>query len=341
MQLIKDIITKLDVVQAQVLIEAVVMEVSIGENEDLGVSIVNRNPKGTGGSITDPGLSDTFLNPGQFSGNSTGIPGLPSGFSYFSQLGSDINVAVRALSSDRKATVLQRPRIQTFHAREASIVVGERRPFVGSTFFGNSAIGTSSQINYQEISVELHVLPLINQEGLVVLEIEQIVKDLNGFETIDGNRVPVVAERTAQASVAVQDGQTIILGGMITTNKNISHSGVPVLKDIPIMGNLFKSKTETENQVELIVLIRPKVMPTPEIARDVATNEIDKLIATQQAQIEIQESRDRLAPASRKKNPSPANARTRFSTRITFPRHHTISNANPSRIIPLTQATNS
>lgn len=294
MAMIKQIISKLDVVQAQVLIEAVIMEVSIGENEDLGFSIVNRNPNGVGGSVTDPGLSDTLLAPGQFSVDGSLVPGLPSGFSYFSTIGSDINVAVRALASDRKATVLQRPRIQTFHAREASIIVGERRPFVGSTFFGNNAVGTSSQINYEEISVELHVLPLINQEGLVVLEIEQIVKDLNGFETIDGNRVPVVASRQAMASVAVQDGQTIILGGMITTNKSISHSGVPVLKDIPVMGNLFRSKNETENQVELVVLIKPKVMPTPEIAKDVASEELDKLVATQRAQFQIENSRQQL-----------------------------------------------
>lgn len=295
LRMIKQIIEKLDVVQAQVLIEAVVMEVAIGENEDIGVSILNRNPNGTGGSITDPGLSDTFLGPGQFASDGAAIPGLPSGFSYFSSIGSDINVAVRALASDRRATVLQRPRIQTFHAREASIIVGERRPFVGGTFFGFGGNGSNTQINYEEISVELNVLPLINQEGLVVLEVQQIVKDLNGFETIDGNRVPVVASREATASVAVQDGQTIILGGMITTNKSVSHSGVPVMKDIPVLGNLFRSKTETENQVELVVLIKPTVLPTPEIAKDVAADELDRLIATKQAQLDIQRSRERMA----------------------------------------------
>lgn len=299
MAMIKQIIGKLDVVQAQVLIEAVIMEVSIGDNEDLGFSIVNRNPDGVGGSITDPGLSDTLLSPGQFAADGSLIPGLPSGFSYFSSIGSDINVAVRALASNRKASVLQRPRIQTFHAREASITVGESRPFVGGTFFGTGFGGangsSSSQINYQDISVELHVLPLINQEGLVVLEIEQIVKDLNGFETIDGNRIPVVANRSASASVAVQDGQTIILGGMITTNKSVSESGVPILKEIPVMGNLFKNKTESENQVELVVLIKPKVMPTPEIAKDVASDELEKLVVTQQARIDIEKARAKIA----------------------------------------------
>lgn len=299
MSMIKQIIGKLDVVQAQVLIEAVIMEVSIGDNEDLGLSVVNRNPNGVGGSINDPGLSDTLLRPGEFSADSSLIPGLPSGFSYFSAIGSDINVAVRALATNRKASVLQRPRIQTFHAREASIIVGESRPFVGGTFFGSGFGGaggsSSSQINYQDISVELHVLPLINQEGLVVLEIEQIVKDLNGFETIDGNRIPVVANRSASASVAVQDGQTIILGGMITTNKSVSKSGIPVLKDIPLMGGLFSNKSESENQVELVVLIKPKVMPTPEIAKDVAATELEKLVVTQQAKHEIEKARAKIA----------------------------------------------
>lgn len=331
MSMIKQIIGKLDVVQAQVLIEAVIMEVSIGENEDLGFSVVNRNPYGVGGSVTDPGLSDTLLAPGQFSVDGSLVPGLPSGFSYFSAIGSDINVAVRALASDRKATVLQRPRIQTFHAREASIIVGERRPFVGSTFFGNNAIGTSSQINYEEISVELHVLPLINQEGLVVLEIEQIVKDLNGFETIDGNRVPVVASRQAMASVAVQDGQTIILGGMITTSKSISHSGVPVLKDIPVMGNLFRSKNETENQVELVVLIKPKVMPTPEIAKDVASEELDKLVATQRAQMQIENSRQQLIDEYELEKSREMNRRNNTPSQSRQPARQFNNNANRNR----------
>lgn len=307
MSMIKQIIGKLDVVQAQVLIEAVIMEVSLGENLDTGFSIVNRNPDGVGGIITDPGLSDTLLSPGQFAADGSLVPGLPGGFSYFSAIGSDINAAVRALASDRKVSVLQRPRIQTFHAREASIMVGESRPFVGGTFFGGNFGGvgggaSSSQIQYQDISVELHVLPLINQEGLVVLEIEQIVKDLNGFETIDGNRIPVVANRQAMASVAVQDGQTIILGGMITTNKSVSKSGVPVLKDVPVLGSLFSNKTESENQVELIVLIKPKVMPTPEIAKDVASDELEKLVITQQAKLDIEQARAKIAEEYKKKN---------------------------------------
>ena len=307
MAMIKQIISKLDVVQAQVLIEAVIMEVSLGENLDTGISIVNRNSNGVGGNITDPGLSDTLLSPGQFAADGSLVPGLPGGFSYFSAIGSDINAAIRALASDRKVSVLQRPRIQTFHAREASIMVGESRPFVGGTFFGGNFGGvgggaSSSQIQYQDISVELHVLPLINQEGLVVLEIEQIVKDLNGFETIDGNRIPVVANRQAVASVAVQDGQTIILGGMITTNKSVSKSGVPVLKDVPVLGSLFSNKTESENQVELIVLIKPKVMPTPEIAKDVAADELDKLIITQQAKMDIEQARAKIAEEFKRKN---------------------------------------
>src|SRR5205823_11545287 len=94
---------------------------------------------------------------------------------------------------------------------------------------------------------------------------------------IDNNQIPTTIDREANAKVAVQDGQTVMLGGFISTDRSKSASGVPLLKDIPILGNLFRSTSKTLNRKELMVLIRPTVLPTPQIAALVAKQEKGKL----------------------------------------------------------------
>jgi len=105
--------------------------------------------------------------------------------------------------------------------------------------------------------------------------------------TINGTPVPVINQRRASATVAVKDRDTIILGGMISTSQTKTKSGVPYLKDIPLLGNLFRSNASTEERVELIVLLRPTVLPTPEAAANVANVERQKLPGVRRAEAEI------------------------------------------------------
>jgi general secretion pathway protein D len=107
---------------------------------------------------------------------------------------------------------------------------------------------------------------------------------------IDNNDVPTTTERSASAKVAVRDRETIILGGFITTSKSKTKSGVPYLKDIPILGYAFRSTSDINKQVELIILMRPTVLPTPESAALVAASEKDKMSGVKQAEFEIRES---------------------------------------------------
>ncbi len=127
------------------------------------------------------------------------------------------------------------------------------------------------------IGIELNVLPLINPDGLVVMDIDQRVDNVGEPVKIDGNDVPTTVERSANAKVSVRDGETVILGGFMRTEKRSSNSGVPFLKDIPLLGSLFRSTTKSGNRVELMILIRPKVLNTPEDAALVAMEEKAKL----------------------------------------------------------------
>jgi len=160
--------------------------------------------------------------------------------------------------------------------------------------------GGRSQFQNEFVGIELNVLPLINQDGLVVLEIAQDVAELGPSTTIDGNPVPTTTERSAQASVAVQDGETIILGGFISTTKRKTEAGVPYLKNIPLLGSLFKQKDTSDEKVELIVLIRPTVLPNPSDAAIFAKQQKESLSGVSLAELEILKEEAKAAAINRK-----------------------------------------
>lgn len=299
MVMIKTIIGQLDVVLAQVLIEAIIMEVSLGDDKKLGVSYLQQ-PQRSGNFIGAGGVNNgqPFLDPSKFvtaigsnatSGSSVGIGDLPGGFSYFGKIGNDFDIALTAIATDSRVNVLSRPRIQTSHAVPATLFIGDTVPYITGSSYGDLNGVSRSQYQEKRVGITLDVLPLINPDGLVVMDIQQNIQQLGTTVEIDGNPVPTTTERTASAKVAVRDRETIILGGFISTTKNTSKSGVPYLKDIPGLGLLFRSSTDSHRRVELIVLLRPTVLPSPEAAALVAASERDKLSGVKQGEFEIRE----------------------------------------------------
>ena len=293
MKIIKDIVAKLDVVLAQVLIEAVILEVTLGNKFDLGFNYLQTPQKS--GNWTGVGAINNkqFLKFNDFSGingvtNTGGI--LPQGFSYLMSFNQDLDVTVTALASDSRAKILQRPRIQTSHNEPASLFVGENRPYPTSSYYGGGAYGGYSSIQQLQIGVQLDVTPLINPDGLVVMDIHQKIDSFIGNVTIANvGDVPVTSSKEAQAKVSVRDHDTIILGGLIETDKSSGNSGVPFLKDIPLLGYLFRSTITDELRKELIVLIRPTVLPTPEIAALAATAEKNRMPGVRAAERELRD----------------------------------------------------
>jgi general secretion pathway protein D len=119
------------------------------------------------------------------------------------------------------------------------------------------------------------------------MDINQDVQSVNGSVTIANvGDVPITSQKNATAKVSVRDRDTIMLGGLIETQKSENNSGVPVLKDIPLLGYLFRSSSHTDSRNELIVLIRPTVLPTPEVAAIAAKNEKDRMPLIKRADME-------------------------------------------------------
>ena len=291
MKTIKDIVAKLDVVLAQVLIEAVIIEALLTDSRDLGFNYL-QHPQHSG-QWTGVGAISTknSLKANDFTGingvtNAGGV--LPQGFSYLMSWGQDLDVTVTALAGNSRAKILQRPRIQTSHNEPASLFVGESRPYPTSSYYGGGAYGGYSSIQQLQIGVTLEVTPLINPDGLVVMEIHQRIDNFAGNVTIQNvGDVPVTTSKEASAKVSVRDHDTIMLGGLIETDKTKSHSGVPFLMDLPLLGYLFRSSSSTDIRKELMVLIRPTVLPTPEIAALTAVAEKNKMPGVREAEKEL------------------------------------------------------
>jgi general secretion pathway protein D len=281
MDRIKEVISKLDVVLAQVLIDAIIMEVSLDNSRNLGVSYNQVTPSSPGNYFQGIGAinNGTFLNGANFvnNGGTNGLGGLPAGLSYAAAFGQDFDATVTAVANDSRINVLSRPRIQTSHAVPAEIQVGNTVPYVTGTYFGGINGQASSQYQQTFIGIDLQVTPLINSEGMVVMQINLNVQQLGTPTTIDGNSVPTTTQRSASATVSVKDRETIILGGFISDTVSKAHGGVPLLMDIPLLGYLFRSSQDSKQRDELVVLIRPTYLPTPESAALFANHERDRL----------------------------------------------------------------
>ena len=317
MVMIKEIISKIDVPLAQVLIEALIIDVTLGDKLNYGVS-AKQNPKtlynpnntsnilntiaGAGGMNNGPSFLNFLNNAVGTNGQSSFGDSLGSGFSYFGKLSSTWDVAVQAANSDSRASIIQRPRIQASQAQKASFQVGESRPYVTSTYAGYS--GGYGGSSYQQLfaGVELEVTPFINPDGLVVMDITQTVNEFNGFTTIANvGDVPNTIQRELASEIAVRDRDTVMLGGFIKSNKSNSKAGVPYLMDIPILGNLFTSHADSKTRSELIVLMRPTVLRTPEIAAQNTLIEEKRLPGVSAAAAEDAEMERKLIDAQQKK----------------------------------------
>lgn len=297
MEMIKDIISKLDVVLAQVLIETIIMDVSIDDTKSLGVSAVQR-PTQIGDDVTVAGgynNGQPFFN--FFNNASNAFPGnltttLPGGFSYFGKLGSDYLVALNAAATEGRATIVQKPRILTSHAKEGHIFLGESRAIVSSTYYGGGfGGGPSSSYQQQQAGIDLTVTPFVNTEGLVVMEINQEISDFKGSTEITGvGAVPNIIQRSIRGEVAVNDGETVILGGIILDRKEEAKSGVPFLMDIPLLGRLFSNTRDIKGRSELVVLMRPKVLKTPELVAKYTIVEKESMPGIMAAEADIAET---------------------------------------------------
>lgn len=318
-KMLTNIVAKIDTLLAQVLIESIILEVSLEKGQDFGVSMV-QNPQNWG-DWTTRGAS---LNRNDVSTNILNAV-FSSGFSYLGQYKDDFAVAVNAIARDSGARVLARPRIQTTHAQPASFEIGDTVPYPRSSspYYGGVGGGLTPYTTYDEkrVTTKLDVTPFITPDGLVTLEVIQVIDQLGPTTTIGQDEIPTIRTRSANAVLSVRDREPVILGGFITDRATDSTSGVPWLKDIPLIGWAFRSKNEFSQRSELIVLIRPTILTTPQDATKLAELEQSSMpnaaAAVREFQAKEAEMAERLGvlPGSTNALPEPETKSTRRSRR--------------------------
>jgi type IV pilus assembly protein PilQ len=164
----------------------------------------------------------------------------------------DLEGQLQMLASDNKANIISNPRITTVDNREAKIVVGQKIPLIVQDVAGNPV----SQLT--TIGIQLKVTPHLTSEKKIIMDLHPEVSDLASGSTVQGGLIINTSE--ADTRVMVDDGQTCVIGGLIRTNESTVHVGVPILKDIPLIGMLFSTKTTAKANRELIIFVTPKLV---------------------------------------------------------------------------------
>jgi len=177
---------------------------------------------------------------------------------------------LNAVAGDSRLNVLSSPSLMVLDNHTATIRVGDQVPIRTSetTNTASDDLNTTSQIQYRDTGVTLEVTPRVNAGGMVIMDITQKVDDVNQTDT-SGIDSPTIIQREITTSVAVQSGETIVLGGLIRENKQSGNRGIPFLKDIPYVGFIFGGTEKLESKTELVVMIKPVAITNSNEARNV------------------------------------------------------------------------
>jgi type IV pilus assembly protein PilQ len=167
------------------------------------------------------------------------------------QFGS-VEATLLALEQSNKANIISNPRITTVNNREASVVVGQQIPLIVQDFAGNAVTQLTT------IGIKLSVTPHINTGNRITMDVHPEVSDLASQATVQGGII--INTTMADTRVMVNDGETAVIGGLIRSNESTNKRGVPILMDIPLLGNLFRSTSTTKQKRELLIFVTPKIL---------------------------------------------------------------------------------
>jgi type II secretion system protein D len=293
---VEKILDEMDVSSPQVALSTVIGSLQLDNEEDFGVDYFARHnkrlaattnftgippavsggtlvpnsspPAFTGGTIFTPGALGTFTQLASNAANGTNI---------YLAAGNSLAAIVHALNTTGRFKTISRPTVYTSNNKKAIIASGQEIPIPVNTYSAptttvgvttGTAFANSSSVEYKKVALQLEVVPLINSEKYVSLDILQKVDALGNNTIVNGNSIPNIVTRYIKTNVSAPNGSTIILGGLIEDQKRTDTSGLPILSRLPVVGALFRNTTKTKSRSELIVLMRPEVTLTPfDVAR--------------------------------------------------------------------------
>jgi general secretion pathway protein D len=279
---VEKILDEMDVKAPQVALSTVIGELTLNNDEEFGVDYFAKYKNRVVGisrntSVTIPGATPAssvapapgILDPAGLINFSSILQNVGSGTNVYIAAGNYLSAIVHALDSTDRFRVISRPTVFTSNNKKAIIASGTEIPVPTNTISSpttsgilTSGIAQQTNIEFKKVALQLEVVPLINSEKEVSLDILQKVDNVAGTTLIDGNQIPNIATRYIRTTVSAPNGATIVLGGLIMDQKEDKRSGIPILDRLPVVGALFRSTSKTKNRTELIILMRPEVSLT-------------------------------------------------------------------------------
>lgn len=288
--LIQDVLRRLDIQPLQVMIETSIFEVSLRDDLRFGVQYAINNGGigiGEGGNASFTNGTNTVTGPGSVVtpvinpvlgaiGTSTTV----GGFNFTIEGASATRFIIDALSDLTEVNMISSPNVIVLNNNTASLNVGDEVPIITQTT--TSTVTTSSLIvntvQYRPTGVSLEVTPQVNASGMVTLRLSQAVSDVR-VTTSSTINSPTIQNRSLLSTVSVRSGDTVLLGGLIRETAGDGRTGIPLLHELPIIGNLFGRTAETTQRTELVILIRPIIISTPEEATSVTQSMRNKFLS--------------------------------------------------------------
>jgi type IV pilus secretin PilQ/predicted competence protein len=261
---IEEIVAEMDKPARQVMLEARIIEVSTNDAKTYGVDWDLLNRQGmvfVEGNYTD--VSGTFTDPTkvpnlQMVGNA---PGSRDVFKLrnFSRLPMSFAAFIDLMIKDGNAKVLASPKLATLNGKPATMLAGERIPFVISqTVFAGSAAAPTTSIQKEEVGIKLAITPLINADGFITTTIEPEVSSVVSFNS---NGLPVISTRQASTTVRMRDSSSVIIGGLLNTEQTTNRTKLPILGELPGLGQLFTHTTTSSRKTDLVIEVTPHILP--------------------------------------------------------------------------------
>jgi len=287
-QNVKNILKELDAIPRQVLLDVMVAEVTLTDDESFGIAYeIWRGPNtifgqqfpSTGAVVGGVLPSPTTIKDALGNLVTTGLTSFPPGISGIIGRTNALRAFINALATQNRIRALASPSVLATDNRPARIQVGSEIPILTgqtSTFTGTSTPLTSNAIQYRNTGVILTIIPQINSQGLVNLQLKQEVSDV-GSPDFGSTGSPSFTTRDAETTAVVQDGDTLAIGGIIGERKTRDRSGIPYLMDLPVLGRFFGTTSDHATRTELVILITPHVIRNKDESRYVTQDFKNKL----------------------------------------------------------------
>jgi type II secretion system protein D len=275
---IEELLDSMDVRPVQIQISAIISQLTLGDDYEFAANLLR--------TLEQPSNGERFLNGSRFNGAGT-LTSIPdpklfnianlttpaslattnSGLAFYGQINRYLDAHLSVLETTNRFKVLSRPTIYTVNNRQAVIETGQRVAVPRSTLssldtggINNNNQTVTASIDYENVVLRIAVIPLINANGEITLQIQQKNDDIVGSTIIGGDEIPTIGTQSLGTTVMVPDGGTVLLGGLISEDDSKAQSGLPLFANLPLVGRVFGSTSDAINREELLIFIQPKVI---------------------------------------------------------------------------------